>query len=188
MFCSSKFLPSHSSNSKYIYSLKKKTTEMNYSPLWPRSVVVLSRIDAASLGLRGHYSWIAHAVSRVFHAYTCRSRIQRRSRCIVLWLSSKETSKRRGVRDRTSSIDRKRLARRFYIHIKENGNARCLGEIYFRNATSDINFPRSRYYKFSLSRILKIPSFEINNFVPLNESSSFSNSFWGKNFYTYIRW
>lgn len=91
------------------------------------------------------------------------------------------------MRDRTSSIDRKRLARRFYIHIKENGNARCLGEIYFRNATSDINFPLD-IINFPLSRILKIPSFEINNFVPLNESSSFSNSFWGKNFYTYIRW
>lgn len=160
---------------------------MNYSPLWPRSVV-LSRIDAASLGLRGHYSWIAHAVSRVFHAYTCRSRIQRRSRCIVLWLSSKETSKRRGVRDRTSSIDRNRLARRFYIHIKENGNARCLGEIYFRNATPILISLDLDIINFSLSRILKIPSFEINNFVSLNESSSFLNSFWGKNFYTYIRW
>lgn len=109
-----------------------------------------SRIDAASLDLRRHYSWIRTRgfthFSRECYAYTCRSRIQRRSRCIVLWLSSRRKRvRRRSVRDRRSSIDRKinTSSETFYIHVKENGNARCLEDIYiyivrfaiyFRNA------------------------------------------------------
>lgn len=111
---------------KYVYIRWKKKKEKNHKKwiirLCDRDPLSSSsrRIDAAaSLDLRGHYSWI----SRVFHAYTCRSRIQRRSRCIVLWLSSRR--KRACGIEEVRSIDRKRLARRFfYVHIKENGNAK----------------------------------------------------------------
>lgn len=143
-----------------------------------------SRIDAASLDLRRHYSWIRTRgftrFSRECYAYTCRSRIQRRSRCIVLWLSSRRKRvRRRSVRDRRSSIDRKinTSSETFYIHVKENGNARCLEDIYIyiyrqvcdifsKCKTSDINFDLDiDIINFRVSRILKIRVLKLIIFI-----------------------
>lgn len=132
---------------KYVYIRWKKKKEKNHKKwiirLCDRDPLSSSsrRIDAAaSLDLRGHYSWI----SRVFHAYTCRSRIQRRSRCIVLWLSSRR--KRACGIEEVRSIDRKRLARRFFLRPYKGKRERQVRlAIYF--ATLNFNFPR--YYKFS---------------------------------------
>lgn len=119
--------------------------------------------------------------TRVFHAcVTCTSipystplQMHR-----ALTFIAEETCASRG------SIDRKRLARRFYIRAKENGRGVWKKEglaIYFRLIHSAINFPRSRFPLFFPSDIKNPSDFEINNSV---RTSLSLNSFFMENFFS----
>lgn len=141
---SSKFLQWYLSLNMYIFAGKKKRKkpqEMNYSPLWPRSVVLLVEEDRCRLSrLKGTLFMNFTRFSRVYVSISYSAPLQMHR---ALTFIAEETS----VRDRRSSIDRSKTScETFFLRPYKGKRERQvrLG-IYF--ATLDINFPR--YYKFS---------------------------------------